>query len=125
MSVHTIQHETFVVNTPSEDETFEGAGQYSREHIREWDDLDTLWDFTTFNMASVTSEHISTFVNGMKDLNQYRQGRRTAIVGPKDVAFGMMRMLELMADDVMQFEIRVFRDYDEAYTWLSAPPIDH
>ena len=42
----------------------------------------------------------------------------TAIVVDSDVGFGMVRMLEMLVDDVC--EIHAFRDMNEAERWLAA-----
>lgn len=43
-------------------------------------------------------------------------GRRVALIGQTDVQYGLMRVLAAWADDAT-FEVDVFRDPAEAFTW--------
>ena len=95
MSVFTKKYDSFVVNTPSADETFGGIREYVLAHVAEWDALDTLFDFSAFDMNAVPSEEIRLFAGQLENYNQYRRGRKTALVCPKDLAFGMRRLLEV------------------------------
>lgn len=46
----------------------------------------------------------------------------TAVVVSSEVAYGMLRMLEMLVEDVAA--IRPFRDYREAVGWLAGGPAD-
>lgn len=50
------------------------------------------------------------------------EGARTAILAPRDVAFGIARMYQSLLGDRPQFEIGVFRDRDAAAAFLGLSP---
>lgn len=52
----------------------------------------------------------------LRDMSQEAPLGRTAVLVSSDYAFGMVRMLEMLLDDV--FELRPFRDEEEANAWL-------
>ena len=73
-------------------------------------------------MNAVTSEEIRSTVSQLQNLNQYRRGRKTALVCPQDLAFGMMRMFQIMVEDKVEVQVNVFRSVDEGMEWISAQP---
>ena len=43
---------------------------------------------------------------------------KLAVIAPRDLLFGMARMYEMLRDD-SPVEVRVFRERDEAESWLA------
>ena len=67
---------------------------------------------------AVSSEDVRSLVTLLREWSrQYRLGP-TAVVLSTDVAFGMVRMLDMLVDEFC--EIHPFRDMNEAEAWLSA-----
>lgn len=67
----------------------------------------------------VSSAEIRETVELLRRLASSSRLGPTAVVVDTDVAYGMLRMLEILLDDVC--EVRPFRDLAEAEAWLSAP----
>lgn len=64
-------------------------------------------------------QELAVLVGGLED--QLR-GYRLAMVADSDLVFGMFRMWDMQRAD-LDYEVRVFRDYDEALAWLEATPV--
>ena len=65
----------------------------------------------------LTSVEIRKIVALLRSLGQESKLGPTAVLVSTDVAFGLMRMLQMFVDDVC--EIRPFRDEQEARAWLA------
>ena len=63
-------------------------------------------------------QELAVLVGALED--QLR-GYRLAMVADSDIVFGMFRMWEMQRAD-LDYEVRVFRDYDAALAWLEAAP---
>ncbi len=61
---------------------------------------------------------VRMIVETLRELSRESTIGRTAVVVSTDYAFGMMRMFEMLIEDI--FEFRVFRDEAEARAWLNA-----
>ena len=64
-----------------------------------------------------SSEEVRRIVELLQDLSRESHLGRTAVLVPSDYAFGLMRMFEMLLEDV--FEFRAFRDEAEARAWLA------
>ena len=64
----------------------------------------------------VTSAEVRDVVDQLRHMALDETLGPTAIVVASEVAFGMLRMLEILIEEVTI--IRPFRDYDEAVRWL-------
>ena len=78
-----------------------------------------LWDITVGSLAAIPAKDLRTIVDLAAPFAHKRKGGRTAILCTTDLNFGLSRMFQSFAE-LMQipFEIRVFRDLDEAKGWL-------
>jgi hypothetical protein len=70
----------------------------------------------------ISAAEVRDVVELLRTLGKSSQLGPTAVVVDTDVAYGMLRMLEILLGDVC--EIRPFRDPAEAESWLSAPKGD-
>ncbi len=61
-------------------------------------------------------DHVRMIVERLRAHSQRTALGPTAVLVDSDVGYGMLRMLEMMLDDVAS--VRPFRDADEATTWL-------
>jgi hypothetical protein len=62
---------------------------------------------------------VRTVVDVLRDLGAKHSLGPTAVLVSTDYAFGMLRMLEMLVDDVCR--IRPFRDPSDAERWLQNP----
>ena len=93
-----------------------------REHIlreKEWEGL-PYREFVEARGAGVqlSSEEIRQIVELLRSLKDGTDLGPTAILVSTDYAFGLMRMLEMLVEDVC--EIRVFREERLAREWLAS-----
>jgi hypothetical protein len=63
-----------------------------------------------------TREQVESLVEHIAALHRYYAGARWAVIVSRPASFGMMRMLESMAERV-PMEVRVFKDADDAEWW--------
>lgn len=67
---------------------------------------------------SFTLDEIRQIVTLLRSLGQHSKLGPTAVLVSSEAAFGIMRMLEMLAEDVV--EVRPFRDEPEARLWLAS-----
>ncbi len=72
-------------------------------------------------MPAVTAADVRRVVTLVRDEAQRVALGPTAVVVSNDIAYGMLRMLEILVEDVAA--IRPFRDYREAVKWLGSAPV--
>jgi hypothetical protein len=95
----------------------------SREYV---EDLRHHPDFESdfnqlFDARDVTSVELSgACVRDIAAMRMFGEGSLRAFVVRTDVAFGMVRMFEMLRDDALD-QIRVFRNIDDARAWLGLP----
>lgn len=78
-----------------------------------------LWDFEKAELDDIKAEQLHQLVRLTKDLLAAREGGKTALVAPSDLAFGLGRMFdseqEIASPKVAH---KTFRDRDQALEWL-------
>ena len=72
-------------------------------------------------MPAVTAADVRRVVTLVRAEAQRVALGPTAVVVSNDIAYGMLRMLEILVEDVAA--IRPFRDYREAVKWLGSAPL--
>lgn len=78
----------------------------------------------TGSRMTVNPEHVQPHIELIRE-NQSRFGiPKIAVVVSTDYDFGMMRMLELRADDKILHDFMVFRTVEEACDWLGLDPTE-
>ncbi|MBZ5696273.1 MAG: hypothetical protein LAN36_13040 [Acidobacteriia bacterium] len=65
---------------------------------------------------SLSPAEVRRIVELLREMSREAPLGRTAVLVPSDYAFGMVRMLEMLLEEV--FELRPFRDEQEARAWL-------
>jgi hypothetical protein len=79
-----------------------------------------LVDFTQADLSVLTSNDLRAILSGAGKNGHLRKGGKTAVVASWNLAFGMARMYEIMAEiQDLPFIVRAFRTQDEALIWLS------
>ena len=53
-----------------------------------------------------------------KSVPKRPSGGKTAVIVDRDIDFGLSRMISMMMDQLVQYQIEVFRSVDDAYAWL-------
>lgn len=76
-----------------------------------------LMDFRRVTRVALDAESVAALANE----SMFRPGVRKAIVASTDVAFGLARMYEALADSRLHQSVEVFRDAAEALRWLGLP----
>jgi hypothetical protein len=78
-----------------------------------------LWIMGDADISTLTSEDIERIIQTAKKHSGKRQEGKTAIVGSKDVEYGMARMYEALTGfENLPYEYRAFKDIGEAKEWL-------
>lgn len=83
--------------------------------------LNLLWDFTDADLSLLNNNDIIQIIVIAKSSAHLRKKGRTAIVGRRDFTFGLSRMYETLSE-IQKHPIQhhVFRNIDEAITWLKS-----
>lgn len=82
------------------------------------DGLDGLVDLAEADAVGLSAEDLRAHAAGLAIHRPAFRGSRIAWYAPRDLEFGMARMLEVLADGFGR-ERAVFRDRDEALAWLA------
>ena len=78
-----------------------------------------LWVMEHAATAGITSEEIEKIILTAKKNSGSRKEGKTAIVGPKDIEYGLGRMYQAYADiESMPYEYKIFREVEDAKNWL-------
>ncbi len=97
------------------DADLRGTQDGVRDDPRFAPDFSQLYDLTAVTEIGLTP----TGMRALANRSPFDRDARRAIVVSSDVAFGMARMYQMIADsDPTQF--RIFRDVNEAFAWLLA-----
>jgi hypothetical protein len=75
----------------------------------------------THATAAFSAAEVRQVVNLLRDLGHHNALGPTAVITGNDISYGMMRMLEMLVEDVC--DVRPFRDRDAAEKWLNAIPM--
>ena len=76
-----------------------------------------LVDGREVSRHATTRRGLELLSSMVKQAEDEIRGRHVAMVAADDLTFGMFRMWELKRED-LDYEVRVFRDFDEALNWL-------
>ena len=107
-----------VINRAGDQTSLPEVLAYVAQHGIEWHGRQVLWDVRRFPFETLNADGVRTMVQDGAQLSTGRAGLRTAILVESDLGFGMMRMLEMIADEILEFEIGVFRSEKTAVAWL-------
>ncbi len=122
MAITSVFESNIVVNTIEGSDTLDDILDFVSDsgRIDSWETRQVLWDVTLFDFPSIDSASVRSFVSRGTSLaaQEQRSGLKTAILVNSDLGFGMMRMLQILAEEHFKFELRVFRDRDLAVKWL-------
>ncbi|UCD65437.1 MAG: hypothetical protein JSW69_05270 [Deltaproteobacteria bacterium] len=78
-----------------------------------------LWVMEHAVTSGISSEEIEKIILTAKKNSGGRKEGKTAIVGPKDIEYGLGRMYQAYADiESLPYEYRIFRKLEDAKEWL-------
>ena len=81
-----------------------------------------IWSIGEGGMKGLSGADLRRIVDVAAPFSASRAGGRTAIVCMDDLDYGLSRMFQTLAELYpIPFEMRVFRDLNEALAWLKAP----
>jgi hypothetical protein len=81
--------------------------------------LNVLWDMRDANVGAISFEE-AKYISDFAGSHWGTSGRsRAAFVVSRDLHYGVARMFEQLLESRSPNEVMVFRDYDEALSWLT------
>jgi len=120
MSIQATFKSNYVIITPDATETLDNILEYVSENIELWKDKNTLWDARELSFKGITSDILRSFTEKIQPVTKIREGLKTAIVVNSDLSYGMTRMFQLQYNEKINIVTEIFKDKDEAITWLKA-----
>ena len=97
------------------DEIIERVEEYYTRHPTKL----VLWIMGEVDLTAITSAGIERIIQIAKKHTGKRQEGKTAIVGAKDIDYGLARMYEAHTGlENLPYEYKIFKDVDEAKEWL-------
>lgn len=82
-----------------------------------------LWDLSLGEITTITQAEMGRILDLAQAHAHRRRNGRTALVGSHDLAFGLARMYEILAEvGEHPLEHRVTRDLDTALAWITRAP---
>jgi hypothetical protein len=97
------------------DKVIERVEEYYTKHPTKL----VLWIMGDVDLSAITSEGIERIIQIAKKNTGKRKEGKTAIVGPKDIEYGLARMYEAYTGfENLPYEYKIFKDVDEAKEWL-------
>jgi hypothetical protein len=83
---------------------------------------DVLWDLTEGALRQLTGAEVQGLAYGLARIRARHQGRPCALLCPRDIDYGMGRMLSSYAECAdPPADMVVFRDPTSAWRWLEMP----
>ena len=80
----------------------------------------SVWDLTEATLDNLDSSEIYVFAQTPRPFLQMREGGKTAIITPTDLAFGLSRMFEYsVTSEAMPIDTKTFRTLEEALSWIN------
>lgn len=97
------------------DEIIERVEEYYTKHPTKL----VLWIMGDVDLSAITREGIERIIQIAKKNTGKRKEGKTAIVGSKDIEYGLARMYEAYTGfENLPYEYKIFKDVDEAKEWL-------
>lgn len=84
-------------------------------------DVRVLWDFRCGSAAGLDAENLRAIARFEAERRPRRTHFRLAFLVGRDIDFGLARMVGVFSEDEA-IEQRVFRDHDEAWSWVLGAP---
>ena len=99
---------------------FEDITEHVAENYDSWDGNAVIWDIENMDLEKISSAEMRRATKIISSMSLEKRRDEDAVVAPKDVQFGLMRMLQIFAElDNLPIRFRLFRTIGEAKAWLS------
>ncbi len=117
-----------IIDTPNDLTVFEVAGKVVAgeivDAIREFYEDDAtsnvIWDFSGGDLLEIRASDVELIASLSAEYAYKRSTGKTAIVGPDDLSYGLLRMYETIKDfNELPFSTKTFRNIEKAYEWLT------
>lgn len=95
---------------------------FIKNNICSWVGKHVIWDLNLTDLSSIKTEDWKTIIDKCYKLAEERHGEKTALISSSDFSFGMIRMLEVIAE-MTEFPIHMqsFRTIENAKGWFYEP----
>ena len=118
MSIKTIVEPEYILNIVSKEETSISILNYISANLDNWENTNILWDLREFNFLPINPKSIRQYLDsGLPRLDK-RAGTKSAVVVKSKLAYGFLRMIQLITEYKIDIEMAVFQNIDEAINWL-------
>lgn len=77
-----------------------------------------IWDASELNVDDVTVNDMNFIIDSIKRTSVKRKGGKAAWVVKNRFGFGMGRMFEMMSEEELPIEIKIFYRVDDAIQWV-------
>lgn len=81
--------------------------------------VDTIWEFHGADFSAISADGMRSLL-AVRARYAVRAGSRTAFVVGNEVAYGMSRMFQLLADGTIPQDLSVHRSIEDAHAWVLA-----
>jgi hypothetical protein len=81
--------------------------------------MSRLWDFTHLDATALTSDDLKAMLKYMKHSKLGTDSVYSAVLVSRDFMYGLIRMLQIMGDDILSPNIIVTKDPNEALVWVT------
>jgi hypothetical protein len=81
--------------------------------------VNAIYDFTRMSFENITSDFLKSLDYQIQRGDLRRAGAKTAYVCPEDLKYGMIRVWEVLIDD-LNVETLVTRSMEEALNWVNS-----
>jgi hypothetical protein len=93
--------------------------EYIEQNVESWKQKPVIWDLDKADFSNMNTDIWQEFVLKLEPLSYIKKGEKTALFASKDLPFGMMRMVDILAKPLkFKFELRTFRSIEKAKEWL-------
>ena len=81
--------------------------------------MSRLWDITHLNLSLLTSDHLHSFVEFMKNEDLGVDAAYAVILVNRDYQYGMCRMIQGLGQGVLSSNILITRNLNDALAWVT------
>ena len=81
--------------------------------------MSRLWDFTHLDVSLLTSDHLNSFLQYLKNEDLGIDSAYSAILVRENLEFGIVRMLQGLGYGILSPNVLVTKSQDEALAWVT------
>jgi len=118
-NIEITTYHSAVLNTVSSEAMWDDIALHAVSHAPEWKGKNVIWDMNAFDFTTLTAEDIRSFIEGTKEVSEWRKGTKDAIMCEPDFGYGMMRMFTIMAERNYKQPVEAVRTLEEAKVWFA------